>query len=241
MQSTKVNILAIGAHPDDVELSCSGTILAHIAQGYTAAIVDLTHGELGTRGDATTRLAEAKSAAAILGVAHRINLGFKDGFFQNDEWHQRELIKAIRHFQPDIVLANAVYDRHPDHGRAAQLIRDAAFLAGLPKVQTQWEGEEQVAHRPKALYHYIQSLDAKADFAVDISAYMDKKMESIYAYASQFFDPNSTEKNTFISSPEFLEFVKARASNFGVPIGVRYAEGFTANKLIGVNNLFSLI
>lgn len=241
MNTRKVNILAIGAHPDDVELSCSGTLLAHIAQGYTAAVVDLTHGELGTRGDATTRLAEANAAATILGVAHRINLGFKDGFFQNDEWHQRELIKAIRYFQPDIILANAVYDRHPDHGRAAQLIRDAAFLSGLPKVETNWEEQPQAAHRPKALYHYIQSLDAKADFAIDISSYIDKKMESIYAYKSQFFDPNSKEQNTFISSPEFLEFVKARASNFGVPIGVRYAEGFTANKLIGVDSLFSLI
>jgi bacillithiol biosynthesis deacetylase BshB1 len=241
MSTHKVNILAIGAHPDDVELSCSGTLLAHIAKGHTAAIVDLTHGELGTRGDATTRLAEANAAAAILGVSHRINLGFKDGFFHNDEWHQRELIKAIRHFQPDIILANAVYDRHPDHGRAAQLIRDAAFLSGLSKVETVWEEKAQLAHRPKALYHYIQSLDAKADFAIDITAFMEKKMESIYAYKSQFFDANSTEQNTFISSPEFLEFVKARASNFGVPIGVRYAEGFTANKLIGVNSLFSLI
>lgn len=240
MNAIKVNVLAIGAHPDDVELSCAGTLMAHIAKGHTAAIVDLTQGELGTRGDATTRLAEANAAAAILGVNHRINLGFKDGFFQNDEWHQRELIKAIRHFQPDIILANAVYDRHPDHGRAALLIRDAAFLAGLSKVQTEWEGVEQAAHRPKALYHYIQSLDAKADFVIDISAYMDKKMESIYAYKSQFFDPNSKEQNTFISSPEFLEFVKSRASNFGLPIGVRYAEGFTANKVIGVDSLFSL-
>ena len=241
MSTHKVDILAIGAHPDDVELSCSGTLLAHIAKEHTAAIVDLTHGELGTRGDATTRLAEANAAAAILGVSHRINLGFKDGFFQNDEWHQRELIKAIRHFQPDIILANAVYDRHPDHGRAAQLIRDAAFLSGLSKVETVWEGQVQNAHRPKAVYHYIQSLDAKADFAIDITAFMEKKMESIYAYKSQFFDANSTEQNTFISSPEFLEFVKSRASNLGVPIGVRYAEGFTANKLIGVNSLFSLV
>lgn len=240
MTTKKVNILAIGAHPDDVELSCAGTLMAHIAQGHTAAIVDLTNGELGTRGDAVTRLAEAKAAANILGVEHRVNLGFRDGFFQNDEWHQREVIKAIRLYQPDIILANAVYDRHPDHGRAALLIRDAAFLTGLPKIETKWDGEVQTAHRPKALYHYIQSLDAKADFLIDISAYMDKKMESILAYKSQFFDPNSKAQNTFISSPEFLEFVKSRASNFGVPIGVRYAEGFTANKLIGVNSLFSL-
>ncbi len=241
MSTNKVNILAIGAHPDDVELGCAGTLLAHHAKGLRSAIVDLTRGELGTRGSVDERKAEAANAAKILGVTQRINLEFRDGFFANDEEHQREVIKAIRYFQPDIILCNAVYDRHPDHGRAAALVREAAFLSGLSKIKTQWESHTQEPHRPKAVYHYIQALDVKADFAVDISSFFDTKMEAIRAFTSQFYDPNSKEANTFISSPEFLDFVQARASNFGTQIGVRYAEGFSANRLIGTESLLSLL
>lgn len=241
MSSNKVNILAIGAHPDDVELGCAGTLLAHHAKGLKTAIVDLTQGELGTRGSVEQRKIEAGNSAKILGVTERINLEFRDGFFKNDEEHQREVIKAIRYFQPEIILCNAVYDRHPDHGRAASLIRESAFLSGLSKIKTQWESHTQEPYRPKAVYNYIQALDVKADFAVDISAFFDTKMKAIRAFTSQFYDPNSTEKNTFISTPEFLDFVEARAVNFGTQIGVKYAEGFSVNRLIGTENLFSLL
>jgi len=237
----KLDILAIGAHPDDVELSCGGTVLSHVAQGYKVGILDLTRGELGTRGTADTRKEEATNAAKILGAVVRENLGFADGFFMNDREHQLELIRYIRKYQPDIILAPAINDRHPDHGRAAQLVEEASFLSGLPKVETKLNGEVQQASRPRALYHYIQSLDIKPDFAVDISPFLDKKIEAIRAYRTQFYDPQSREPQTFISSPEFLDFIKGRASHFGVPLGVKYAEGYTSKKLIGVTNLQDLI
>jgi bacillithiol biosynthesis deacetylase BshB1 len=237
----KLDILAIGVHPDDVELGCAGTLMKHIDQGYTVGIVDLTKGELGTRGTTATRKKEALDASKIMGVKVRENLGFRDGFFVNDEKHQRELIKVIRKYQPSIVISNAKYDRHPDHGRSAQLTYDACFLAGLSKVETTLNGKKQQAYRPKALYHYIQAIHAEPHFVVDVTSYFDRKLEAILAYKTQFYDPKSKEKNTFISSPEFLEFVRARASHFGVPIGVRYAEGFTANRIPGVNDIVSLL
>jgi bacillithiol biosynthesis deacetylase BshB1 len=233
----KLDILAIGAHPDDIELSCGGTILSHIAQGLKVGIVDLTRGELGTRGTAEERLKEAAAASAIMGVAVRENAGFADGFFENNKAHQLELIKYIRKYQPDIILANATHDRHPDHARAAQLTEDAVFLSGLAKIETTLDGQPQKAYRPRAVYHYIQSLDVTPDFAVDITPYFDKKIEAIRAYKSQFHDPDSKEADTFISSPEFLDFVRSRGSHFGVPLGVAYAEGYTVKRHIGVYNL----
>jgi bacillithiol biosynthesis deacetylase BshB1 len=237
----KLDILAIGAHPDDIELSCGGTVLSHVSQGYKVGLLDLTRGELGTRGTPETRKEEAANAAKILGAVVRENLGFADGFFVNDKEHQLELIRYIRKYQPDIILAPAINDRHPDHARAAQLIEEAAFLSGLSKIETKLNGTVQQASRPSAVYHYIQSLDIKPDFAVDISAFLDKKIEAIEAYRTQFYDPNSKEPQTFISSPEFLDFIRGRASHFGVPLGVKYAEGYTSKKLVGVTKLKDLI
>jgi bacillithiol biosynthesis deacetylase BshB1 len=233
----KLDILAIGAHPDDIELSCGGTILSHVAQGHKVGILDLTRGELGTRGTDEIRVAEATEAAKVLGVLVRDNAGFADGFFTNDKAHQLEVIKYIRKYQPDIILTNAIHDRHPDHARAAQLTEDAVFLSGLAKVETKWDGALQKPFRPRAVYHYIQSLDITPDFAVDISPFFDKKIEAIRAYKTQFYDPNSKEPNTFISSPEFMEFIKGRGVHFGVPLGVSYAEGYTCKRHIGVYNL----
>jgi bacillithiol biosynthesis deacetylase BshB1 len=233
----KLDILAIGAHPDDIELSCGGTILSHISQGLKVGILDLTRGEMGTRGTIASRAAEAAAAAQIMGVSVRENAGFADGFFVNDKEHQLALIRYIRKYSPDIILTNATHDRHPDHARSAQLTEDAAFLSGLSKVETSWDGEPQRAHRPRSVYHYIQSLDIAPDFAVDISPFFDKKIEAVRAYKSQFHDPESKEPDTFISSPEFLDLIRGRAAHFGVPLGVRYAEGYTIKRLIGVYNL----
>jgi len=234
----KLDILAIGVHPDDVELGCSGSLLAAISQGKKVGILDLTKGELGTRGTPEGRLQEAQSAAQILGVECRENVGMADGFFKNDEEHQKLLISYIRKFRPDLVLANAIDDRHPDHGRAAQLINDACFYAGLRKVITVSEdGVEQEAWRPKNVFHYIQDRYIKPDFIVDISAFMDKKIEAIRAFKSQFFVPtyNSNEPQSYISTPEFLEFIEARAKELGHAIGVKYGEGFTSYKALGVS------
>ena len=233
----KLDILAIGAHPDDIELSCGGTILSHISQGLKVGILDLTRGELGTRGSAETRAAEAEAAAKILGVSVRENAGFDDGFFVNDKAHQLEIIKYIRKYQPDIILTNAIHDRHPDHARAAQLTEDAVFLSGLSKVETKLNGVIQKPFRPRSVYHYIQSLDISPDLAVDISLFFDRKIDAIRAYKTQFHDPDSKEPETFISSPDFLEFIKSRAVHFGVPIGVSYAEGYTMKRHMGVYNL----
>jgi N-acetylglucosamine malate deacetylase 1 len=237
----KIDILAIGSHPDDVELGCAGTLLKHIEKGSKAAIIDLTKGELGTRGSVELRAEEVSNSSKILGIQARTNLGFADGFFRNDKEHQLELIKLIRHFQPEVVLANARSDRHPDHGRAAELVYDACFLSGLAKIETSYNGQLQKSHRPRALYNYIQALHEDPDFVVDISAQFDKKLEAILAFKSQFYNPESEEPETFISTPQFLEFVKARAIHFGVPIGVRYAEGFHVNRTIGVSNLLELL
>lgn len=222
----KLDILAVGVHPDDVELGCGGLILNQVAKGDKVGILDLTQGELGTRGTAKTRKEEATAAAKILGVQVRENLKFKDGFFRHDNEHVLDVIKILRKYQPEIVLMNAPYDRHPDHGRSATLVRDAVFLSGLSKIETKLNGKKQIAFRPNAAYSYIQALHIKPDFAVDISNVFEKKMEAVLAYKTQFFNPTRTGENTFISSPEFLDFVKARAVHFGVPSGVKYAEGF---------------
>ncbi|MBC7694893.1 MAG: bacillithiol biosynthesis deacetylase BshB1 [Burkholderiales bacterium] len=236
----KLDILAIGVHPDDVELSASGTILKHIALGKTVGILDLTRGELGTRGNAELRTEEANRSAKILGLSLREQLHMADGFFENNEAHQKQIIQIIRKYQPEIVLCTAISDRHPDHGRAAKLAADACFYSGLVKVETKDEGKVQSVWRPKAVYHYIQDQFIKPDFVIDITAHMDKKMESIMAFSSQFFDPNSREPETPISSKNFMENVKAKAALFGRAINCDYAEGFTVNRYIGVENLFDL-
>jgi len=233
----KLDILAIGVHPDDVELGCGGTVLAQIAQGSSVGIVDLTQGELGTRGTAATRKAEAAAAAEILGVSIRENLGFEDGFFTHNKAHVLEVVRVLRKYKPEVVLMNAAYDRHPDHGRSAELVRDAVFLSGLPKIETNLDGKLQQAHRPAAVYSYIQALHAEPDFVVDISSVFEQKMKAVLAYKTQFFNPSESGDATFISSPEFLEFVKARASHFGVPAGVKYAEGFTVYRTPLVKNI----
>lgn len=240
MSTNKLDILAIGVHPDDVELACSGTLLKHIDQGKSVGILDLTQGELGTRGSASLRLEEAAEAANILGVTVRENLGFADGFFENNEQHQRALIQAIRKFQPEIVLANAIHDRHPDHGRAAKLISESCFYSGLVKITTREDGQEQQPWRPKAVYHYIQDRYIAPDFVVDVTEFVDRKIKAIMAFSSQFYNPDSKAPETPISSKEFLEFLNARMKDFGRDIGVPYAEGFTRERVIGVNDLFDL-
>ena len=222
----KLDILAFGAHPDDVELSCSGTIIKNISLGKRIGIIDLTRGELGTRGTAAIRLKESAEAAKILGVSFRENLKMEDGFFQNDKKHQLKVIQKIRQYKPDIVLANALEDRHPDHGRAAKLIADASFLSGLRKIETKLNGKKQEAWRPKAVYHYIQYRKLNPDFVVDISSLMEKRMEALKAFRSQFFNPDSKEPETLISSSEFLKHIYSRAAEHGKLINVQYAEGF---------------
>jgi len=237
----KLDILAIGVHPDDVELSCYGTLLKHIAFGKVCGILDLTCGELGTRGSGELRLQEAAASAKILGVAVRDNLKMYDGFFVNDKKHQMEIIKKIRHYQPEIILCNALADRHPDHGRAAQLVSEACFYSGLIKVETAYEGFKQEAWRPKAVYHYIQDRQLKPDFIVDVTLFVDKKMEAIQAFKSQFYDPNSNEPESPISSKNFLEQAKGKMMVFGRDAGFDYAEGFSVERTIGVDNILTLI
>jgi bacillithiol biosynthesis deacetylase BshB1 len=237
----KLDILAIGVHPDDVELSCSGTLLKHIALGKKVGILDLTLGELGTRGNAELRTQEAMNSAKILGVEVRKQLSMADGFFEHNEQHIRQIIEMIRLFQPEIVLCNAINDRHPDHGRAAKLTTDACFYSGLTKIETFHNKEVQICWRPKVVYHYIQDNFIEPDFVIDISENMNKKMESIMAFSSQFYNPNSKEPETPISSKNFIEHVKSRAKQFGRAINCEYAEGFTVNRYIGVANLFDLI
>ena len=236
----KLDILAFGAHPDDVELGCAGTILKEIALGKTVGIVDLTRGELGTRGSADLRDQEAAAAAQILGVSVRENLRFRDGFFVNDEAHQLEVIQMIRKYQPEIVLCNAIEDRHIDHGKGSQLVSDACFLSGLMKIETKLDGQTQQAWRPKLVYHYIQWKDIKPDFVVDITGFTDKKVDSILAYRSQFYDPNSNEPESPITSKNFLESLNYRSRDFGRLVGVDHAEGFTVERYLAVNSLADL-
>ena len=236
----KLDILVFAAHPDDAELGCSGTIAAQVAKGYKVGIVDLTHGEMGTRGTPETRLKEAAKAAQILGLAARENMGFQDVFFKDDAEHQLKLIQVIRKYQPEIVLANAVNDRHPDHGKGASLATNACFMSGLAKIETYQHGIKQSAWRPKFVYHYIQNNYIQPDFIVDISEFWDSKVKSIAAFGSQFYNPESKEPASFISSPEFLPFIESRAREFGHRIQSKYGEGFTIERFIGVTDLFDL-
>ncbi|MFK7782146.1 bacillithiol biosynthesis deacetylase BshB1 [Psychroserpens sp.] len=236
----KLDILAFGAHPDDVELGCGGTIAKEIANGKKVGVVDLTRGELGTRGTAETRDEEAAEAAKILGVSVRENLAFADGFFVNNKAHQLEIIKMIRKYQPEIVLCNAIDDRHIDHGKGSKLVSDACFLSGLLKIETESNGEIQQKWRPKQVYHYIQWKHIEPDLTVDITGFMDTKMASVLAYKTQFFDPNSDEPQTPISSKNFTDSINYRARDLGRLIGVEYAEGFTVERYVAVDSLFDL-
>jgi N-acetylglucosamine malate deacetylase 1 len=236
----KLDILAIGAHPDDVELSCAGTLAKEISRGKKVGILDLTRGELGTRGTAEIRDKEAADAAEILGVSVRKNLEFSDGFFVNNVAHQLEIIKMIRKYQPEVVLCNAIEDRHIDHGKGAQLVADSCFLSGLRKIETIYKGNSQQAWRPKHVYHYIQWKNIEPDVIVDVTGFMDQKIASVKAYRSQFFDENSKEPSTPISSSNFLESITYRARDLGRVTGVEYGEGYTVTRHLAVDSLFDL-
>lgn len=237
----KLDILTIGAHPDDVELGCGATIAKEAAKGKKVGILDLTRGELGTRGTAETRAHEAKEAASILGVTVRENLAFADGFFVNDKTHQIEVIKLIRKYQPDIVICNAIDDRHIDHGKGSKLVSDACFLSGLIKIETSLgDGVSQKPWRPKQVYHFIQWKNLEPDLAVDVSGYIDTKMASVLAYRTQFYDANSREPETPISSKNFTDSIIYRARDLGRLVGVEYAEGFTVERYPAVDSLFDL-
>ena len=237
----KVDILAIGAHPDDVELGCGGTLAKLISEGKKVAIVDLTQGELGTRGTNVTRAQEAASASEILGISARENLKMKDGFIHNSEEYQIQIVKMIRKYQPEIVLANAVDDRHPDHAKAAKLVSDACFLSGLVKIETELDGEHQKQWRPKQVFNYIQWKHITPDFVIDISNFMEKKIEACLAYKTQFYDPNSNEPMTPIATKDFLESLTYRAQDLGRLSGVEFAEGFTTEKLLAFKNFDGII
>jgi N-acetylglucosamine malate deacetylase 1 len=237
----KLDILAVGVHPDDVELSCAGTLLRHIDLGYKVGLLDLTLGELGTRGNAEIRTQEALNSAQIMGALVREQLDIEDGFFTHNQANLLKIIHIVRKYQPEIIFANALEDRHPDHGRAAKLIADACFLSGLIKIETSDKGEKQAAWRPKNVYHYIQDRVLKADFAIDISDYMEKKFACIAAFKSQFFDPLSNEPVTPISSQSFLDAIKGKDSIYGRYIGCNYAEGFNISRVMGIKNIFDLM
>lgn len=236
----KLDTLVFAVHPDDAELGCSGTVLKQIAAGKKVGIIDLTRGELGTRGTAETRDEEAAASAGIMGLHVRENLGMRDGFFRNDEEHQLMIIRMIRKYTPEIVLGNALYDRHPDHGRAASLMNDAVFLSGLAKIRTELDGVQQKAFRPRLFLQYIQDVYIKPDILVDVTDFWDKKVECIHAFKTQFFNPDNDEDQTYISAPGFLKAVEARSRELGKAIGAEHAEGFTSPKLLGVDDLFSL-
>ena len=237
----KLDILAFGAHPDDVELGCGGTIAKEIAFGKKVGIIDLTRGELGTRGSVEIRNQESANAAKILGVSVRENLDMRDGFFLNDESHQLEIIKMIRKYKPEIVLCNAIDDRHIDHGKGSKLVSDSCFLSGLMRIETEYEGQKQEAWRPKLVYHYVQWKIIEPDFVVDITGYNDKKVEAILAYSSQFYNANSNEPETLIATKNFLESLSYRAQDLGRLVGTDYAEGFTVERYLAVNSLSDLM
>lgn len=237
----KLDMLVFAAHPDDAELSCSGTLLKHLAAGKKVGIIDLTRGELGTRGSAEQRDDEALASKNLLGLHIRENLRMRDGFFVNDEEHQLHIIRMLRRFRPGIVLCNALHDRHPDHGKASELVTRSAFLSGLNKIETKFNNEIQEAWRPKLVLQYIQDTYIKPDILVDVTEFWNKKMESIKAFKTQFFNPEYEEPNsTYISSPEFLKILEARGRELGKSIGATYAEGFTSHKLLGIDDLFQL-
>ncbi len=236
----KLDLLVFAAHPDDAELACSGTIASHSAAGYSCGIIDLTKGEMGTRGTPKLRMIEAEKSSKILGLKVRENLGFADIKFTNDLEHQLEVIKMIRKYRPEIILANAIRDRHPDHGKGAELLQQAFFKSGLKKLRTEYHGKIQESYRPKHLYHYIQNDYIEPNFIVDIGEFWDKKIASIMAFSSQFYNPESDEPETFISSTGFIESIEARAKEFGHRIGAKYGEGFTVSTTPGIKNLFNL-
>ncbi len=243
MDKNKLDLLVIAVHPDDAELGCGGTIIKHVRMGKKVGVVDLTRGELGTRGTAESRDAEAADAAEILGLSVRENLGFRDGFFRNDEAHQLAVIRTIRKFRPDIVISNALVDRHPDHGRAGDLVNDSVFLAGLRKIETLADDRSpQLPHRPRLLLQLIQDYYIKPDIAVDVTDYWSDKIKAIKAYRSQFHSDTyaSDEPQTYISKPDFLEYIEGRAREYGKYIGATYAEGFTCRRLLGIDDLFVL-
>lgn len=237
----KLHILAIAAHPDDVELSCAGTLIKHTQAGHAVGILDLTEGELGTRGSVALRYSEAEAAAQIMGVKVRMNARMADGFFRNDAEHQRSIISYVRYFRPDIVVANALNDRHPDHGRAGRLIADACFYSGLRKIETQWDGMAQEPWRPRRVYHYIQDRVQEPDFIVDISSVFEKKMDAIQAYKSQFYDPSSDEPATYISSGQFMEQIRYKDGMYGKRIGTKFGEGFITENVPGIGDLDDLL
>ncbi len=237
----KLDILAFGAHPDDVELGCGATLSKEKAAGKQIGIIDLTRGELGTRGSAEIRDAEAAAAAKIMGVAVRENLRFRDGFFVNDEYHQLEVIKMIRKYRPEILLCNAIDDRHVDHAKGSKLVSEAAFLSGLRRIETNLDGKSQQAWRPKVVYHYIQWKNIEPDFVVDVTGFIETKLQAVLAYSSQFYEPGSNEPITPITSKNFLDSITYRAQDLGRLIGTDFAEGFTAERYLAVNSLDDLI
>ncbi|MCB0481789.1 MAG: bacillithiol biosynthesis deacetylase BshB1 [Flavobacteriales bacterium] len=240
MVEDKVDILAIAAHPDDVELAASGTLLKHIAKGLSVAIVDLTLGELGTRGNAELRTIEAQRASEILGISSRHQLDLGDCFFDFSEENLKQVVTQIRRYQPKIILTNALHDRHPDHGRGGDLVARACFLSGLVKVKTEWNGADQDSWRPNSVYRFVQDNYIQPDFVVDVTEFWETRMKSVLAYSSQFYDPLSVERESPISSKEFLAFLEGRAMQFGRLIGAKYGEGFTVERPIGVENLIDI-
>ena len=242
MEAIKLDILVIAVHPDDAELGCAGVILKSVAEGKKVGVVDLTQGELGTRGTIETRYEEAAKASSVLGLTVRENLKMRDGFFKNDEEHQLQVIQAIRKYKPEIIITNALKDRHPDHGRASDLVNDAVFLSGLRRIETQWNGKKQTEHRPNLLLHFIQDYYIKPDIVIDISAFWELKLKAVQEYKTQFFNPEHTsdEPQTYISKPEFIQIIEGRAREFGKSIHVDFAEGFTCRRVLGVDDIFSL-
>jgi len=238
----KLDLLAVGSHPDDVELGCSGTLIKEIKRGKKVGIADLTQGELGTRGTVQTRYEEAGNAAKIMGVAVRENMKMRDGFFQNNEENQMQIVQLLRKYQPEIVIANILEDRHPDHGKGGWLLYDACFLSGLRQVKTIGDnGKEQEKWRPKILLHYIQDRFYEPDIIIDISEVWEQRMEAIRAYKTQFYDPDSKEPQSYLSTPDFLDALTARARLLGKRIGVKYGEGFLSKKSIGIRDLDCLV
>ena len=237
----KLDVLVFTAHPDDAELSCSGTIISLVEKGKKVGIIDFTKGEMGTRGTPEIRLQESQLSADILGLSARENLEFQDVFFKEDHDHVLEVVKKIRQYQPDIIIANAIKDRHPDHAKAANIVKSALFLAGLKKIETELDGQEQEIWRAKNLYHYIQTDWMEPDFVVDVSKHWEKRMQSVHAYKSQFFDPDGMRSNTLISSLEFMHFIEGRAREFGMSIRVQFGEGFIADRKVGVSDISSLV
>lgn len=236
-ENEKLDILAFGAHPDDVELACCGTLMKMVEMGKRVGVVDLTRGELGTRGTVETRAAETAEATRIMGIKVRENLGLSDGYLENDQMHRREIIRVLRRFKPDVVIANAPRDRHPDHGKASDLVRDSAFLSGLNKVETFMDERQQVAWRPKRVIYYIQDKWLRPSFIVDVTNQWERKLEAIRAYKTQFFNPDSKEPETYISTVTFMEFLEARAREMGHFIGAKYGEGFITRVPLRVDDL----